>query len=266
MNNENNNQVQGFNGVNQPYDNNGQYMNNQPMNNNQMMQQPMYNQQPMNNRQMMQQPMYNQQPMNNNQMMQQPMYNQQPMNNGQMMQQPMYNQQPMNNGQMMQQPMYNQQPMNNGQMMYQQPMNNKMGGNKKNIGLGIVAFVVGFVVVYFIVTSLGGSKAIKGAWNCNLDGSPININIKDDKNIELTMNKETIKGTYTKASYKVKKEYKKSGYSYKLLKIEANEYSYGGTSRAYSQHLELLIGVKGKEAHLISVGTDGTIHQGTCKK
>ena len=238
MNNENNNQVQGFNGVNQPYDNNGQYMNNQPFNNNQMMQQPMYNQQPMNNNQMMQQPVYNGKPMNNNQMMQQPVYNGQPMNNGQMMQQPMYN----------------------------QPMNNKMGGNKKNIGLGIVAFIVGFVVVYFIVTSLGGSKAIKGAWNCNLDGSPININIKDDKNIELTMDKETIKGTYTKASYKVKKEYKKSGYSYKLLKIEANEYSYGGTSRAYSQHLELLIGVKGKEAHLISVGTNGVVHQGTCTK
>jgi len=223
MNNENNNQVQGFNGENQSYDNNGQYMNNQPFNNNQMMQQPMYSQQPM----------------NNNQMMQQPVYNQQPMYNGQMMQQPMYN---------------------------QQPMNNEMGGNKKNIGFGIVAFIVGFVVVYFIVTSLGGSKSINGAWNCNLDGSPVNINIKDDKNIELTMDKETIKGTYTKTSYKVKKEYKKSGYSYKLLKIEANEYSYGGTSRAYSQHLELLIGVKGKEAHLISVGTNEVVHQGTCTK
>lgn len=220
MNNENNNQVQGFNGVNQPI-NNGQYMNNQPMNNGQMMQQPM------NNGQMM-----NQQPMNN-----QPMY-------GQMPQQPMYNQ-----------PVYNQ-----------QPMNNKMGNNKKNIGIGIVAFIVGFIVVYFIVTSLGGSKSIKGAWNCTLAENALNVNIKDDKNIELVSGGATIRGTYTKSSYKVKKEYKKSGYSYTLIKIETTEYSYYGTTASYNQHLELLMGVKGKEAHIISVSTDGTINQGTCTK
>lgn len=180
-----------------------------------------------------------------------------PTNNEQMLQQTMYNQQPMYNGQQM----YNQQPMYNSQPMYN-TQNNKP---KSKVGI-IIGVIVAIVVIYFVYTIIVGNGATKGTWHCDLDGSSMDLKFEGSKNLVLSSGGIDIKSTYEKKSYTPEKEYKKSGYYYKLLKINATEYVYNGTSTPYTRYMELAIGAKGDEAHIISRDNYGTYHQGTCKR
>ena len=242
---------------NQGYDNQGQIPNGMNMNGG--------NSQPLGDMQGGQQ--FNNQQMNNsNQMFQQPMMNQ-PMNNSnQMFQQPMMNQPMNNNNQMYQQPMMNQ-PMNNNNQMYQQPMMNQPQKKKSSMVGIIVGAVVAFIVGFLVFKGIRSSNMLKGTWNCDLDGQNFIVTFDDSKNITLSASNEKIKGTYEKSSYTPAKEYRKSGYTYKVVKIQSKEFvSSSGVSTPYSTKLEIAIGSNGKEGQIITRDVSGVMHTGACKR
>jgi len=205
----------------------------------------------------------NVQPLGDMQGMQQT--NIQPMNNNQIFQQPMMNQ-PMNNSnQMFQQPMMNQ-PMNNNNQMYQQPMMNQPQKKKSSMVGIIVGVVVAFIVGFLVFKGIRSSNMLKGTWNCDLDGQNFVVTFDDSKNITLSASNEKIKGTYEKSSYTPAKEYRKSGYTYKVIKIQSEEFvSSSGVSSPYSTMIEIAIGSNGKEGQIITRDVSGVMHTGACK-
>ena len=206
----------------------------------------------------------NVQPLGDMQGMQQT--NIQPMNNNQIFQQPMMNQ-PMNNSnQMFQQPMMNQ-PMNNNNQMYQQPMMNQPQKKKSSMVGIIVGVVVAFIVGFLVFKGIRSSNMLKGTWNCDLDGQNFVVTFDDSKNITLSASNEKIKGTYEKSSYTPAKEYRKSGYTYKVIKIQSEEFvSSSGVSTPYSTKVEIAIGSNGKEGQIITRDVSGVMHTGACKR
>lgn len=163
-------------------------------------------------------------------------------------------QQPM--GQPVQQNNFNQgyqQPMGQPQVMIQKNNTN----NTRNIILGVIGFVVGFVVVYFILSGAGGKSQL-GEWDCGT------IQLKIEKNTVTLSYGDILSVTekYSTPRGKANEKHKKSGFTYKNYEMKNVNVS----GRTMDLGFSFGVSKDGTEGHYIDGLNQSIPQKYDCKK